>query len=119
MRKINFRGMSFVAVQKLATEVFEKGLQYKNTMKAKKFYSKYESYYQEMSRLLGQALQWYQSDSGRNNDARKLDESELVFYIISGYAFANAQKAVSAKVMDDGELVEENELENEGEYEDE
>lgn len=119
MRKLNFRGMSFAAIRKLATEVFEKGLQYKNTMKAKKFFGKFEVYYQEMSRLLDLSMQLYQPGS-LNGKGRILDESELVYYIISGYAFANAQKAVLSK--NDAEDLEpdlENEMDDEEENEDE
>jgi CRISPR-associated protein Csh1 len=118
LRKINFRGMSFAAIQKLASEVFEKGLQYKNTMKKHKFLGKYEIYYQEMSRLLDLAIQDYMPTGERKTSGRLLSESELVYYIISGYAFANAQKATSRTESELAELdVAEDEFENEEESE--
>jgi len=118
MRKINFRGMSFAAIQKLATEIFEKGLQYKNTMKKHKFLGKFEIYYQEMSRLLDLAIQDYMPTGERKSSGRLLSESELVYYIISGFAFANAQKATSRTESELTELdVVEDEFENEEESE--
>lgn len=117
MRKINFRGMSFAAVQKLANEVFEKGLQYKNTMKKHKFLGKFEIYYQEMIRLLNLATEDYMPTGERKSSGRLLTESELVYYIISGYAFANAQKATSRTESDLSELEAEDEFENEEESE--
>lgn len=117
MRKINFRGMSFAAAQKLATEVFEKGLQYKNTMKTHRFLGKFEMYYQEMSRLFDLALQQYAPGVEKKIDGSKLNDSEIVYHIISGYAFANAQKATAKSAESDLSVamdsLEENEIEGE------
>ncbi len=93
MRKVNFRGMNFAAVQKLATDIFEKGLQYKNTMREKRFYGKFEMYYQEMIRLFDMTLPHVVSSEDSKTDVKKLNDSEIVYFIVSGYAFANAQKA--------------------------
>lgn len=77
LRKLNFRGMNQESLQRLVLDVFEKGNQYKGKMYNASFF---DAYFSEMKRLLDLALVNWQ-----------LEETETVFYILSGYSFLTAK----------------------------
>jgi CRISPR-associated protein Csh1 len=104
LNKLNYQGMTLPRVQRLATEVFDKLRQYRDSKRRPLLQARTEKFFAQAQQLLSE---------GEASGAWPLTPAENVYYLLSGYSHTTLQ-AINAGTVSDPDTTETDEAEMEG-----